>query len=97
MAPHPFLTEIKKLRSQTHTQIEQGALTDAYGTDHLTALELLNDALATELDSILRYKHYLFMATELDAKDVAAEFQQHAAEEPEQAERRPSALMQLNK
>jgi len=42
---------------------------------------MLNEALATELVCVLRYKRHYFMATGIHATPVAAEFLAHANEE----------------
>jgi len=51
-----FLTDIKELRRRARSHIEQGAITAAYRGDRETVLRLLNEALATELVCVLRYK-----------------------------------------
>jgi bacterioferritin len=43
--------------------------------------EVLNEALATELVCVLRYKRHYFTATGLNAAPVAAEFLQRSNEE----------------
>jgi bacterioferritin len=44
-------------------------------------IEVLNEALATEIVCVLRYKRHYYMADGLNAGPVAAEFLQHANEE----------------
>lgn len=41
-----FLMDIRAIRERAHREIEQGALTRAHGVDPLTAVRLLNEALA---------------------------------------------------
>jgi bacterioferritin len=81
MADKPFLTDIKTLRERARKHIEQGAVTDSYHGDRETILRLLDEALATELVCVLRYKRHHYMATGLHAEGAAAEFLQHAIEE----------------
>jgi bacterioferritin len=77
----PFLSDIQELRRRARTHIEQGAVTPGYGADRDTVLRLLNEALATEIVCVLRYKRHYFMATGIHATSVAAEFTEHATEE----------------
>ena len=59
----------------------EGRVTAGYGPDRETVVKVLNEALATEIVCVLRYKRHYFMATGIHAKAVAAEFLQHANEE----------------
>ena len=76
-----FLTDIKTLRERARAKIEQGPITDAYGADRGKVVDVLNEALATEIVCVLRYKRHYYMAEGLNAGPVAAEFLQHANEE----------------
>lgn len=91
----PFLTDIKTLRERARKHIEKGAVTEAYGADRETVLKLLNEALATELICVLRYKRHYYMATGLHAEPVAAEFLQHAVEEQGHADELAARIVQL--
>ena len=77
----PFLTDIKTLRERARQHIEKGAVTEGYRADRDTVVKILNEALATEIVCVLRYKRHYFMATGINAESVAAEFLQHANEE----------------
>src|SRR5262249_15434163 len=77
----PFLTDIKTLRERARQHIEQGAITVGYRADRDTVVRLLNEALATEIVCVLRYKRHHYMASGIHAQSVAAEFAEHAAEE----------------
>lgn len=57
---------------------EQGAVTPDYPLDLGRAHELLNQALATEILCVLRYRHHEVIAKGIDAPQVAAEFAEHA-------------------
>ena len=76
-----FLTDIQELRRRARTHIEQGAVTEGYRADRTTVLKLLNEALATEIICVLRYKRHYYMAQGIHAEPVANEFLQHATEE----------------
>src|ERR1051325_9881441 len=81
MADKPFLTDIKTLRDRARKHIENGAVTEGYSADRETVIKLLNEALATEIVCVLRYRRHYFMATGINAESVAAEFLQHSNEE----------------
>jgi bacterioferritin len=91
----PFLTDVKTLRNRARQHIEEGAVTAGYAGDAATAVKVLNDALATELVCVLRYKRHYFMAQGIHAAPVATEFQEHAAEEQEHADRIAQRIVQL--
>jgi bacterioferritin len=81
VADKPFLTDIKTLRERARQHIEKGAITSGYTADLPTVIRLLNEALATEIVCVLRYKRHHFTASGIHAESVAAEFLQHANEE----------------
>ncbi len=90
-----FVTDIEELRRRAREHIEQGPITSAYGADRERVIEVLNDALATELVCVLRYKRHYFTATGLDAGPVTAEFLQHATEEQQHADQIAARITQL--
>jgi len=75
--------------------LEQGAITPAYGPHREAIVKLLNDALATELVCVLRYKRHHFMATGLSSPRIADEFMVHANEESAHADRIAQRIVQL--
>ena len=91
----PFLTDIKTLRERARKHIEQGAVTEGYKADRDTVVKLLNEALATEIVCVLRYRRHHFMATGINAESVAAEFLQHANEEQGHADLIAQRIVQL--
>ena len=95
MTDKPFLTDIKTLRERARQHIEQGAITEGYSADRDTVVKLLNEALATEIICVLRYKRHYFMATGINAESVAAEFLQHANEEQGHADLIAQRIVQL--
>jgi bacterioferritin len=92
---HPFLTDIKTLRKRARQHIEQGAITPGYKADRETVVKLLNEALATEIVCVLRYKRHFFMASGINAQSVAQEFLQHANEEQTHADQIAQRIVQL--
>lgn len=91
----PFLTDIQTLRARARKHIEDGAVTAGYRADRTTVVKLLNEALATELVCILRYKRHYFMASGINADAVAQEFLQHATEEEGHADQIAMRIVQL--
>jgi bacterioferritin len=91
----PFLMDIKMLRDRARRHIEEGAVTESYAGDTEIACKLLNEALATELVCVLRYKRHYFMAKGIHSGPVKAEFQEHAAEEQDHADRIAERIVQL--
>ena len=92
----PFLSDIYELRERARRHIRDGAVTENYRADRLTVLRLLNEALATEIVCVLRYKRHYFMAAGIQAQAVAAEFLEHATEEQSHADRIAERITQLN-
>jgi bacterioferritin len=95
MADKSFLTDLTTLRERARQHIEQGAVTPGYRADREVVLRLLNEALATEIVCVLRYKRHYFMATGIHSQPVAAEFLQHANEEQAHADQIAARIIQL--
>src|SRR5947209_7114354 len=95
MSSKPFLTDIKTLRKRARRHIEKGAVTEGYRADRETVIKLLNEALATEIVCVLRYKRHYFMASGINAEGVAAEFLQHANDEQGHADQIAQRIVQL--
>jgi bacterioferritin len=91
----PRITDVKTLREQARRHIEEGAVTESYGANREKVLQLLNEALATELVCVLRYRHDYFMAKGFASKAAADEFIEHANEELEHADRIAERIVQL--
>ncbi len=92
----PFLTDIKTIRRRAREHMQRGAVTDSYTLDRDTVLKLLNEALATEIICVLRYKAHYYMASGINAKSVAAEFLEHANEEQQHADQIAERITQLD-
>lgn len=77
------------------SSLDQGAITPAYGPHRDAIIKLLNDALATELVCVLRYKRHHFMASGASSPKIAEEFMVHANEEAGHADRIAERIVQL--
>jgi len=91
----PFLTDIQTIRRRARKHIEAGAVTEGYRADRDVVIKLLNEALATEIVCVLRYRRHHFMASGINAQSVAQEFLQHANEEQAHADQIAQRIVQL--
>ncbi len=89
------LTDVQTLRKQARTHLDEGAVTAGYAADRLEVLKLLNEALATEMVCVLRYRRHHFMARGIHSKGVAEEFLVHSNEEQGHADRLAERIVQL--
>lgn len=90
-----FKVDIAAIQKRARAKLLEGPITEAYGADPKRVVEVLNDALATELVCVLRYRSHYYRATGLAAKSVATEFLEHAAEEQQHADRIAARIVQL--
>jgi len=90
-----FTKDVEEIRQRAMKKIEDGAVTDGYKLDKDKVLEILNEALATEIVCVLRYQHHYFMATGVHGRSVAGLFKEHADEEREHADEIADRIQQL--
>ena len=91
----PFLSDIQELRERARRHMNEGAVTESYRADRDSVVKILNEALATEIVCVLRYKRHYFMASGIHAQAVAAEFLEHANEEQGHADQIAQRIVQL--
>ncbi len=91
-----FISDLEAIRKRARQHIEDGAVTESYRADRETVVRVLNDALATELVCVLRYKRHHYMASGIHAQAVAEEFLEHAQEEQEHADKLAERITQLD-
>lgn len=89
------LTDTKTLRLRARQHVEEGAVTTGYAADKEAVIQLLNEALATELVCVLRYKRHYFMAKGIHSESVKPEFLAHAKEEMAHADRIAKRITEL--
>ena len=89
------LTDTKTLRKRARQHVEEGAVTTGYAADRDSVIQLLNEALATELVCVLRYKRHYFMAKGIHSESVKPEFLAHAKEEMAHADRIAKRITEL--
>ena len=91
----PFLTDVKTLRDRARAHMDDGAVTSNYGADPEQVCGVLNQALATEIVCVLRYKRHYFMAEGIASEAIKDEFLQHAGEEQAHADEIAARIVQL--
>jgi bacterioferritin len=92
---HPAMSDVASLRRRASLQIEDGAVTSNYPDDKAEIVRLLNEALATELVCVLRYRRHFYVARGVRAKTVAVEFLEHSQHELVHADRLAERIVQL--
>jgi bacterioferritin len=92
----PFLSDLEEIRRRARQHMEKGAVTEGYKADRETVVRVLNEALATEIVCVLRYKRHHYMATGIHSQAVAEEFLEHSKEEEEHADLIAARIVQLD-
>ncbi len=75
------LYDLDEIKKQAKKSIHEGSVTEDYPLDIEEACRYLNEALATEIMCVLRYRHHQIIAKGIDKPQVAAEFAEHAMDE----------------
>ena len=76
--------------------LEDGPVTEGYQADREAVIAMLNDALATELLCVLRYKRHYYTVKGPNTGQIKAEFLEHAQQEQDHADRIAERIVQLN-
>jgi len=95
MKKKSHLTDVKTLRKNARQHMGHGSVTVGYSADRQAVLRLLNDALATEIVCVLRYRRHHFMARGINSQSVAQEFLEHSNEEQGHADALAERIVQL--
>ena len=90
-----FIKDVQELRRRAEQKMEDGAVTQSYKGDVNKTIDILNEALATEIVCVLRYMHHYFMATGVHGAAARDEFKEHADEEREHADLVAERIQQL--
>lgn len=90
-----MITDRATLRQRARQHVDEGAVTASYHANREQVLQLLNQALATELVCALRYRRHHFMARGLTSKSIADEFLVHSNEEQGHADQIAERIVQL--
>jgi bacterioferritin len=89
------LSSVTDIRQRARLNLRDGAVTDSYGADRVAVLRMLNEALATELLCVLRYRRHYFMADGALGEAIKQEFLKHAQEEQGHADLIAERIVQL--
>ena len=79
--PQESVFKINKIRQDALKSLALGAVTHDYPLDVKQACQILNEALASEILCVLRYRHHQVIAKGINFPQVAAEFKEHAMNE----------------
>ena len=90
-----FISNLTEIRRRARQHVLEGAVTPGYHADREKVVAMLQEALATELVCVLRYKQHSFVARGIQAEPTAQEFTEHAAEEQQHADRIAQRITQL--
>lgn len=88
-------SNIQTLLKRARRDVGDGMVADGYAPDRKAVIKLLNEALATELVCVLRYKRHFSMATVIHSDAIKAEFLAHATEEMSHADRLARRIVEL--
>jgi bacterioferritin len=91
----PFLSDVQELRRRARENMMRGPVTSDYRGDVKQAVDVLNQALATEIVCVLRYKRHYYMSRGIYKDAVADEFLEHAGDEQEHADSIAERITQL--
>jgi bacterioferritin len=92
---YPFLSEVAEMRRRARQHIQDGAVTADHAAVQATVLRLLNEALATEITCVMRYRRHSALAGGAVAETARDEFLKYAAEEQGHAEQIAARIVQL--
>lgn len=90
-----FVSDLRKIRERARSHMEEGAITAGYRADRKRVIEVLNQALATEIVCTLRYRRHYFVAKGIHSESVRNEFWQHAQDEQAHADEIAERINQL--
>ena len=90
-----FKSDLSAIRKRARAKMSEGPITEAYTADVKKVISVLNDALATELVCVLRYKNHYYMAKGIHSEAVKDEFLEHASEEQDHADQIAERISQL--
>ena len=95
MSKGDFVYDLQEIRKRAREHIQKGSVTSSYKANRGVVIKILNEALATELVCVLRYKRHFFMAQGIDATNATQEFAEHAKDEQGHADQIAMRITQL--
>ena len=91
-----IITNLEEIRRRAREHVTSGAVTAHYHADREKVIALLNEALATEIVCVLRYRRHYYMASGIDSLSVADEFKEHAEDEEQHVAWISERIVELN-
>jgi bacterioferritin len=79
--PNDFAIDVSRIRDEARQHLQQGPVTPSNTTDVDRVITVLNQVVASEMVCYLRYTQNAIVAQGIHREQVAAMFQEHAAEE----------------
>ncbi len=86
---------VAEIKKQAETDLSAGAVTYSYKGDRQQVIEILNQALATEMVCVMRYKAHYEAAKGIHSAAIVNEFKEHAESEQEHADLIANRISQL--
>lgn len=88
-------SDIRGLRGRARANLSDGAVTEDYKLDPQAVVRMLDEALATEIVCMLRYRRHYFMAEGIKARVAADEFLEHSRQELEHVDLLAKRIVEL--
>lgn len=89
------ILDVETIRERARKHLQNGAITPSYGADKDIVLRLLNEALATEIVSVLSYKRQYFIARNSGSPNLIATLREYAGHDQEHVDRLAERITQL--
>jgi len=90
-----FVLQLEEIRKRAREHMEMGPVTENYKANREQVVKLMNEALATEIVCVLRYRRHYETAEGIHSESVREEFLQHSKEEQEHADKLAERIGQL--
>lgn len=90
-----MVNSIAEIRRQARVNVENGPVTENYTGDRKALLRTLNEALATEIICVLRYRRHYYMSKGINSEPIAQEFLEHSNAEQGHADKLALRIVQL--
>jgi bacterioferritin len=90
-----MVNNLAEIRRQARVDVENGPVTENYKADRDKVVSMLNEALATEIVCVLRYRRHYYMSRGINSEPIAQEFLEHSNEEQGHADKLAHRIVQL--
>lgn len=90
-----MVNNLAEIRRQARVNVENGPVTENYQADRDAVLRMLNEALATEIICVLRYRRHYYMSKGINSEPIAQEFLEHSNAEQGHADKLALRIVQL--